>query len=44
VPAEKCDEADLFDRRGARHDAAERAMDKVREKFGAAAIRKGRAL
>jgi DNA polymerase-4 len=44
VPADKCDGADLFDQGGARRDAAERAMDKVREKFGAAAIRKGRSL
>ncbi|MBL9097245.1 MAG: DNA polymerase IV [Alphaproteobacteria bacterium] len=44
VPAEKCDGTDLFDQSGARRDAAERAMDKVREKFGARAIRKGRSL
>jgi DNA polymerase IV len=44
VPAEKCDGADLFDQGGARRDAAERAMDKVREKFGSGAIRKGRSL
>jgi DNA polymerase-4 len=44
VPAEQCDEADLFDAKGARRDAAERAMDKVREKFGKTAIRKGRSL
>ena len=44
VAAEQCDEADLFDQTGARRDAAERAMDKVREKFGAASIRKGRSL
>jgi DNA polymerase-4 len=44
VPADQCDETDLFDRRGARRDAAERAMDKVRERFGPAAIRKGRSL
>jgi len=44
VPAEKTDEADLFDQTGTRRDAAERAMDKVREKFGTAAIKKGRSL
>ncbi len=44
APAEKTDEADLFDQGGARRDAAERAMDKVREKFGASAIKKGRSL
>ena len=44
VPAGRCDDTDLFDKTGARRDAAERAMDKVREKFGSAAIRKGRSL
>lgn len=44
VDAEHCDEADLFDQTRARRDAAERAMDKVREKFGTGAIRKGRSL
>ena len=44
VDAGHCDEADLFDAKGARRDAAERAMDKVREKFGSTAIRKGRSL
>ena len=44
VPAGKTDEADLFDQKGARKDAAERAMDKVREKFGSSAIKKGRSL
>lgn len=44
VDAAHCDEADLFDAKGARRDAAERAMDKVRGKFGSAAIKKGRAL
>ena len=44
VPAEKTDGADLFDQKGARRDAAERAMDKVREKFGTSAIKKGRSL
>lgn len=44
VPSGKCDEADMFDKKGAREDAAERAMDVLREKFGKGAIRKGRAL
>jgi DNA polymerase-4 len=44
VDADKCDGSDLFDQTGARRDAAERAMDKVREKFGSTAIRKGRSL
>lgn len=44
VSAEKCDEGDLFDPSGSRRDAAERAMDKVRAKFGSTAIRKGRSL
>ena len=44
VPPERCDEADMFDKKGAREDAAERAMDALREKFGKGAIRKGRAL
>jgi DNA polymerase-4 len=44
VAAAKCDEADMFDKKGRREDAAERAMDALREKFGRTAIRKGRAL
>lgn len=44
VPSGRCDEADMFDKKGAREDAAERAMDALREKFGKGAIRKGRAL
>jgi DNA polymerase-4 len=44
VPAGTTDEADLFDQTGARRDAAERAMDKVREKYGSSAIKKGRSL
>jgi DNA polymerase-4 len=44
VPETQCDEADLIDTSGTRKGAAERAMDKVREKFGAAAIKKGRSL
>jgi DNA polymerase IV len=44
VPSERCDEADMFDKKGAREDAAERAMDVLRDKFGKTAIRKGRAI
>lgn len=44
VDASECDRGDLFQAREGRHDAAERAMDKVRAKFGSAAIKKGRAL
>ena len=44
VPTDRCGEADMFDKKGAREDAAERAMDTLRQKFGKAAIRKGRAL
>jgi DNA polymerase-4 len=44
VDADHCDEADLFDAKGARRDAAERAMDKVRKKFGSTSIKKGRSL
>jgi DNA polymerase-4 len=43
-PLGTTDEGDLFDQSGARRDAAERAMDKVREKFGSGAIKKGRSL
>ncbi len=38
------DAEDLFDAVGAKQDAAERAMDAARAKFGAAAIVKGRSL
>ena len=44
VPASQCDEADLIDQGATRKDAAEHAMDKVRAKFGSAAIKKGRSL
>ncbi len=44
VPVSQCDEADLIDSDGTRRDAAEHAMDKVRAKFGSAAIKKGRSL
>jgi len=44
VPEAQCDEADLIDVDARRKDAAERAMDRVRSKFGTSAIRKGRSL
>ena len=44
VPEASCDEADLIDVEARRKDAAERAMDKVRSKFGTRAITKGRSL
>ncbi|MEQ1752711.1 MAG: DNA polymerase IV [Micropepsaceae bacterium] len=44
VAESQCDEMDLIDTSGKRKDAAEQAMDKVRAKFGSAAIRKGRSL
>lgn len=44
VPEAQCDEADLIDVEARRRDAAERAMDKVRDRFGSGAIRKGRSL
>jgi DNA polymerase-4 len=44
VPEAGCDEADLIDTDGRRKDAAERAIDKVRARFGSTAIRKGRTL
>ena len=44
VPEDRCDAADLIDTSGNRRSAAERAMDRVREKFGTTAIRKGRGL
>jgi DNA polymerase-4 len=44
VPEAQCDEADLIDVDARRKDAAERAMDRVRSKFGTGAIRKGRSL
>jgi DNA polymerase-4 len=44
VPEASSDGADLVDTGGRRKDAAERAIDRVRSRFGSAAIRKGRAL
>jgi len=41
---EDADPADLVDRRGARDKAAEHAVDRLREKFGRAAVVKGLAL
>src|SRR5262249_50182843 len=41
---EDADPADLVDRRGARDKAAERAVDRLRKKFGRAAVVKGLAL
>ncbi|MFL6689859.1 MAG: DNA polymerase IV [Alphaproteobacteria bacterium] len=43
-PETQCDPADLVDREAAKRASAERAMDKVRAKFGEAAVGKGRAL
>jgi DNA polymerase-4 len=42
APAGECDPVDLVDDWAGRRAAAERAMDKVREKFGGASLRKGR--
>ncbi len=42
--AEDCDPADLVDKDAGRRAAAERAMDRVREKYGGDAVGKGRAL
>jgi len=42
APARECDPADLVDDGAGKRAAAERAMDKVREKFGGEAVRKGR--
>ena len=39
--AERADTADLVDHQGARAAKAEHAVDKVREKFGKAAVVKG---
>ena len=43
-PASECDRFDLFMENERKIAGAERAMDAVRAKFGAAAIRKGRSL
>jgi DNA polymerase-4 len=42
--AHECDPSDLVDRSADKRAATERAMDKVRTKFGGEAVRKGRAL
>jgi len=41
-PVVQCDPSDLLDYRAARRAAAERAMDRVRSKFGRSAVFKGR--
>ncbi|MBV8800431.1 MAG: DNA polymerase IV [Alphaproteobacteria bacterium] len=43
-PETECDPIDLVDQEAAKRASAERAMDKVRAKFGEAAVGKGRAL
>lgn len=43
-PADECDRGNLLDSGATRRAAAERAMDAVRQKFGASAISKGRSL
>ena len=42
APASECDPADLVDDGAGKRAAAERAMDKVRKKFGGEAVKKGR--
>ena len=42
APASDCDPADLVDDGAGKRAAAERAMDKVREKFGGDAVKNGR--
>jgi len=42
APASDCDPADLVDDGAGKRAAAERAVDKVREKFGGEALKKGR--
>ena len=44
APASDCDPADLVDDGAGKRAAAERAMDKVREKFGGDAVKKGRSI
>jgi DNA polymerase-4 len=41
-PAQDCDPNDLVDKQGTKRAAAEHAVDRVREKFGAEAVSKGR--
>jgi len=43
-PEEECDPPDLVDKDASKRAAAERAVDKVRAKFGREAVRKGRGL
>jgi DNA polymerase IV len=43
-PASQCDPSDLVDKGAAKRAAAERAVDRVRAKFGGTAVGKGRAL
>jgi DNA polymerase-4 len=43
-PEAQCDPTDLVDAGTVKHASAERAMDKVRAKFGEAAVGKGRGL
>ncbi|MBI3677729.1 MAG: DNA polymerase IV [Proteobacteria bacterium] len=43
-PAHECDKGDLLDPHGGKRAAAERAIDRVRSKFGGAAVGKGRSL
>ena len=42
TPANECDDVDLVDVGARKRAAAERAMDKVRQKFGSDSVRKGR--
>ena len=44
VPAHRADPLHLIDRGADKRAAAERAMDKVRSKFGGEAVNKGRGL
>jgi DNA polymerase-4 len=43
-PAHECDRGDLLDPDGGKRAAAERAVDRVRSKFGGGALGKGRAM
>jgi DNA polymerase-4 len=42
APSAHCDPVDLVDDGAGKRAAAEHAMDKVREKFGSEAVKKGR--
>jgi DNA polymerase-4 len=44
APEGDCDPADLVDDASSKRAATERAMDKVRAKFGAGVVEKGRGL